>query len=111
LRKFFGEIPVVEIYSATEGVFGQQLDDLPYISPNYDKYLFEVETRQGTKMLHELRRGEWGKLIVSSCMFPRYDIGDLVEAAGKNYFRVFGRNKLLARVEHRLYRLFFGWAT
>jgi hypothetical protein len=111
LRKFFGEIPVVEIYSATEGVFGQQLDDLPYISPNYDKYLFEVETRQGTKMLHELRRGEWGKLIVSSCMFPRYDIGDLVEAAGKNYFRVFGRNKLLTRVEHRLYRLFFGWAT
>jgi hypothetical protein len=111
LRKFFGEIPVVEIYSATEGVFGQQLDDLPYISPNYDKYLFEVETRQGTKMLHELRRGEWGKLIVSSCMFPRYDIGDLVEAAGKNYFRVFGRNKFLTRGEHRLYRLFFGWAT
>jgi hypothetical protein len=111
LRKSFGEIPVVEIYSATEGVFGQQLDDLPYISPNYDKYLFEVQTGQGTKMLHELKRGEWGKLIVSSCMFPRYDIGDLIEAAGKNYFRVFGRNKLLARLEHRLYRLFFGWAT
>ena len=111
LRKFFGEIPVVEIYSATEGVFGQQLDDLPYISPNYDKYLFEVETRQGIKMLHELKRGEWGKLIVSSCMFPRYDIGDLIEAAGKNYFRVFGRNKLLMRAEHRLHRLFLGWAT
>ncbi len=111
LRKFFGEIPVVEIYSATEGVFGQQLDDLPYISPNYDKYLFEVETRQGTKMLHELKRGEWGKLIISSCMFPRYDIGDLIEAAGKNYFRVFGRNKLLIRLEHRLYRFFLTWAT
>ena len=111
LRRFFGKIPVVEIYSATEGVFGQQLDDLPYISPNYDKYLFEVETRQGTKMLHELRRGEWGKLIVSSCMFPRYDIGDLIEAAGKNYFRVFGRNKLLTRLEHRLYGFFVTWAT
>jgi len=111
LRNFFGEVPVVEIYSATEGVFGQQLDDLPYISPNYDKYLFEVETRQGTKMLHELRRGEWGKLIISSCMFPRYDIGDLIEAAGKNYFRVFGRNKLLIRLEHRLYRFFLTWAT
>ena len=111
LRKFFGEIPVVEIYSATEGVFGQQLDDLPYISPNYDKYLFEVETRQGTKMLHELRRGEWGKLVISSCMFPRYYIGDLIEAAGKNYFRVFGRDKLLTRLEHRLYRFFLAWAT
>jgi len=111
LRVFFGQVPVVEIYSATEGVFGQQLDDLPYISPNYDTYFFEVETARGVKMLHELKRGEWGKLIVSSCMFPRYDIGDLIEAAGKNYFRVLGRNQLLTLMEHRLYRLFFGWIT
>jgi len=109
LREFFGQVPVVEIYSATEGVFGQQLDDLPYISPNYDKYFFEVKTVKGIKMLHELKRGEWGKLIASSCLFPRYDMGDLIEAAGKNYFRVFGRNQLLTRIEHRLYRLLFGW--
>jgi hypothetical protein len=108
LRELYGNVPVVEVYSATEGVFGQQLDDLPYISPNYDTYFFEVETANGVKMLHELERGEWGKLIVSSCMFPRYDIGDLIEAAGKNYFRVFGRDKLLTRLEHRLYRMFFG---
>jgi hypothetical protein len=109
LRKYFGDVPVVEIYSATEGVFAQQLDDLPYVTPNYDKYFFEVETGRGTKMLHELKRGEWGKLIVSSCMFPRYDIGDLIEAAGKNYFRVIGRNKFLTLLEHRLYRLFLKW--
>ena len=109
LRRYFGEVPVVEIYSATEGVFAQQLDDLPYVTPNYDKYFFEVETGHGMKMLHELKRGDWGKLIISSCMFPRYDIGDLIEAAGKNYFRVVGRNKLLTLLEHRLYRLFFGW--
>jgi len=108
LRKYFGEVPIVEIYSATEGVFAQQLDDLPYLSPNYDKYLFEVETGSGTKMLYELKRGEWGKLVISSCMFPRYDIGDMVEAMGKNYFRVFGRRTLLTLLEHRLYRLFFG---
>jgi hypothetical protein len=109
LRKYFGEVPVIEIYSATEGVFAQQIDDLPYVTPNYDKYLFEVETGHGTKMLHELKRGEWGKLIVSSCLFPRYDIGDLIEAAGKNYFRVIGRNKTWTLLEHRLYRLLFGW--
>jgi phenylacetate-coenzyme A ligase PaaK-like adenylate-forming protein len=109
LKESFGQVPVVEIYSATEGVFGQQLDDLPYISPNYDKYFFEVETAKGMEMLHELKRGEWGRLIVSSCMFPRYDIGDLVEAAGKNYFRIVGRNRLLTSIEHRLYRLFLGW--
>jgi phenylacetate-coenzyme A ligase PaaK-like adenylate-forming protein len=110
LRKYFGQTSVIEIYSATEGVFAQQLDDLPYVTPNYDTYFFEVETSQGTRMLHELRRGEWGRLIVSSCMFPRYDIGDIIEAAGKNYFRVVGRNKPMTILEHRLYRLFFRWS-
>jgi len=109
LRKYFGQVPVVEIYSATEGVFAQQIDDLPYVTPNYDKYFFEVETNRGIRMLPELKRGEWGKLIISSCMFPRYDIGDMIEAAGKNYFRVFGRRKALTLLEHRLYRLFFRW--
>lgn len=109
LRRYFGDVPIVEMYTATEGVFGQQLDDLPYITPNYDAYFFEVATGKGVKMLHELNRGEWGRLIVSSCMFPRYDIGDLVEAAGKNYFRIFGRNNTLTLLEHRLYRAFVGW--
>ncbi|MEM2082091.1 MAG: GH3 auxin-responsive promoter family protein [Candidatus Bathyarchaeia archaeon] len=109
LRKFYGAVPVVEMYTATEGVFAQQLDDLPYVTPNYDAYFFEVETGRGVKLLHELKRGEWGKLIISSCMFPRYDIGDMIEAAGKNYYRVFGRRNTLTLLEHRLYRLFFGW--
>ena len=109
LRKYFGEVPIVEMYSATEGVFAQQLDDLPYVTPNYDKYYFEVETSKVSKMLHELKRGEWGRLIISSCLFPRYDIGDMIEAMGKNYFRVFGRAKTLTVLEHRLHRLLFRW--
>jgi hypothetical protein len=108
LRKYFGEVPVVEMYSATEGAFAQQLDDLPYVSPNYDVYYFEVETGSGVKMLYELKRGEWGRLLISSCLFPRYDIGDMIEAMGKNYFRVFGRAKTLTILEHKLYRLLFG---
>src|SRR3990170_3711970 len=109
LRKYFGPVPIVEMYTATEGVFAQQLDELPYVTPNYDAYLFEVLTPKGAKMLHELNRGEWGRLIISSCMFPRYDIGDMIEAAGKNYFRVFGRRTALTLLEHRLHRLFLGW--
>lgn len=109
LKKYYGDVPIIEMYTATEGVFGQQLDDLPYITPNYDAYLFEVATGKGVKLLHELKRGEWGRLIVSSCMLPRYDMGDLIEAAGKNYFRVFGRNTALTVLEHRLYRAFLGW--
>jgi len=108
-RKYYGDVSTVEMYSATEGVFAQQLDDLPYVSPNYDTYLLEVETGRGTRMLHELRRGEWGRLIVSTCMFPRYDIGDMIEAMGKNYFRVFGRARFAHVLEHRLYRLLFRW--
>jgi hypothetical protein len=111
LKKYFGQVPVVEIYSATEGVFAQQLDELPYVTPNYDTYFFEVETGKGTKMLHELNRGEWGRLVVSSCILPRYRIGDMVESAGKNYFRLFGRDKTSTLLEHRLYRLFFGRFT
>ncbi len=108
LQKYFGEAPIVEMYSATEGVFGQQLDDLPYISMNYDSYFFEVATGKGVKLLCDLKRGEWGRLIISSCMFPRYDIGDMVESAGGNYFRIFGRANASTILEHRLYRTFLG---
>ncbi len=109
LQKYFGKAPIVEMYTATEGVFGQQYDDLPYITPNYDAYFFEVDTGKEVKMLHDLNRGEWGRLIVSSCMLPRYDIGDMVEAAGKDHFRIFGRRNFQTLLEHRLYRFFLGW--
>jgi len=110
LRRLYGDCPVVEMYTATEGAFGQQVDTLPYWVPNYDLYYFEVRTRRGVKMLNELRRGEWGRLIVSTPLFPRYEMGDLVEAMGKNYFRVFGRDRPLTVLEHVLYRAAFGWA-
>jgi hypothetical protein len=103
LRHYFGAMPVVEMYSATEGVFAQQLDELPYVCPNYDCYFFEVKTRGGFKMLHEMKRGEWGRVIVSTPLFPRYDIGDFVEAEGKGYFRVIGRASLTVAAEHLLF--------
>ena len=111
LRKYFGDVPVVEMYTATEGVLAQQFDELPYVTPNYDSYFFEVLTGKGPRFLHELKRGEWGRLIISSCLFPRYDIGDMIEAAGNNHFRVFGRRTTLTLLEHRLYRSFTRWLT
>lgn len=109
LQKMYGDVSVVEMYTATEGAFGQQMDDYPYWRPNYDLYFFEVETGKGVKMLHELKRGEWGRLIISTPILPRYKIGDLVECMGKDYFRVFGRDKPRTVLEHRLYRMVFGW--
>ena len=108
LRHHFGEVPVVEMYTATEGVFAQQLDDLPYVCPNYDCYLFEVRTRHGVKMLHEMKRGEWGSMVVSTPLFPRYEIGDLIEAQGKGYFRVIGRAKPSVALEHMVFNLLTG---
>jgi len=108
LRKYFGSIPIIEMYSATEGVFAQQLDQQPYVTPNYDAYFFEVQTGKGMKMLHELKRGEWGRLIVSTCILPRYAIGDLLESASNNYFSVIGRDKTSTLIEHTLYRILFG---
>jgi hypothetical protein len=110
LRAMYGQVPVVEMYTATEGAFAQQRDDLPYVSPNYDAYLFEVETGSGLKMLHEMGRGEWGRIIISTAMLPRYRQGDLIEAMGKNYFRVFGRDKRGVVLEHRLWQMLIGWA-
>ena len=109
LKKYFGDVPLVEMYTATEGVFAQQIDDLPYVTPNYDTYFFEVATDRCVKLLCDLKRGEWGRLIVSSCMFPRYDIGDMVESAGGNYYRIFGRRNTQTLLEHRLYRALLGW--
>ena len=105
LRYHYGPCPVVEMYTATEGVFAQQLDDHPYVCPNYDGYLFEVATRGGMKMLHELKPFEWGRMVVSTQTLPRYAIGDMVESLGKGYFRVFGRDTALTRAEHLLFRL------
>lgn len=110
LKHQYGDrAPVVEMYTATEGVFAQQLDERPYVSPNYDAFLFEVETSRGrVKLLHEMEPYEWGRLIVSGPVFPRYLIGDLVEAVGKNCFRVIGRDKPATRLEHVVFQLLVG---
>ncbi len=111
LKALYGESSIVEIYSATEGVFAQQKDELPYVVPNYDTYLFEVRVGRKVKMLDKMRRGEWGSIIISSCLFPRYEIGDLIECMGSGYYRVFGRKKLAPLLEHWGYRALTRWFT
>jgi hypothetical protein len=74
-------------------MFGQQRDEKRGWVPNYDLFFFEVETRSGTKMLHEMRPGEMGSLIVSTPILPRYKIGDLIRAFRPPYFRCIGRER------------------
>ncbi len=102
LCALYGPVIIREIYGTTEGMFGQQRDDRRAWVPNYDLFFFEVETRAGVKMLHEMHPGEMGSLVVSTTALPRYRIGDLVRAFQPPYFRCVGRD--------RWYTVFqYGW--
>jgi len=93
LRALYGPITIREIYGTTEGIFGQQRDESRAWVPNYDQYFFEVQTRSGIKMLHEMSPGEMGSLVVSTPVLPRYRIGDVILAFRPPYFRCIGREK------------------
>jgi len=91
LNALYGRAAIREIYGATEGMFGQQRDEKRAWVPNYDLFFFEVATRSGVKMLHEMKPGEMGGLVVSTPILPRYRIGDLIRAFKPPYFRCIGR--------------------
>lgn len=102
LHTFYGNAAIREIYGATEGMFGQQKDEKRAWVPNYDLFFFEVQTRNGIKMLHEMKPGELGSLVVSTPILARYKIGDLILAFQPPYFRCIGR-------EHWLMQLKYAW--
>jgi len=110
LRAMYGDVAIAEIYGATEGMFGQQMDERRAWVPNYDLFFFEVQTKRGLLMLHEMRPGERGSLVVSTPILPRYKIGDLIMAFGAPYFRCIGRDQPLTLLRYhwdRLVRLDF----
>jgi len=93
LTALYGPVAIREIYGTTEGMFGQQRDGQRGWVPNYDLFFFEVRTRRGLKMLHELRPGEMGSLVVSTPILARYEIGDIILALKPPYFRCIGRRQ------------------
>jgi hypothetical protein len=103
LRALYGPIDIVEMYIATEGTFAQQRDERRLLVPNLDLYFLEVLMEDGrVKMLHEMRPGEVGSLIVSTPVLPRYQIGDLVRAFDTPYFRCIGREGRFTRLRYWL---------
>ena len=100
LRAMYGDVAIREIYGATEGMFGQQRDTLRAWVPNYDLFFFEIQVGQQIKMLHEMKSGEIGSLIVSTPVLPRYKIGDLIRAYRAPYFRCIGREKWWVPLYH-----------
>jgi len=103
LRALYGPVDVVEMYIATEGTFAQQRDERCLLVPNFDLYVFEVQVGSGqVKMLHEMRPSEYGSLIVSTPVLPRYRIGDLIRAFDPPYFRCIGRQGRWTRLRYWL---------
>ena len=100
LRALYGPVVIREIYGATEGMFGQQRDECRAWVPNYDLFFFEVQNRSGIKLLHEMRPGEMGSLIVSTPILARYKIGDLIRAFRAPYFRCIGRDRWWTPLEY-----------
>jgi hypothetical protein len=93
LTAMYGPAAIREIYGATECMFGQQLDGRRAWVPNYDLFFFEVLTRSGIKMLHEMKPGETGSMVVSTPILARYRIGDIILALKPPYFRCIGRER------------------
>jgi len=93
LTAMYGPVAIREIYGTTEGMFGQQRDETRAWVPNYDLFFFEVQTGSGLKMLHEMRPGEQGSLVVTTPILVRYKIGDRILAFQPPYFRCIGRDQ------------------
>ena len=55
LNALYGRAAIREIYGATEGMFGQQLDKNRAWSPNYDLFLFEIKIGDTVKPLHAMQ--------------------------------------------------------
>jgi hypothetical protein len=100
LKALYGNPKIREIYGATEGMFGQQMDEKRAWVPNYDIFFLEVATRSGIKMLHEMKPGEMGSLIASTPVLPRYRIGDVILAIKPPYYRCIGREKWWAPLRY-----------
>ena len=89
----YGPVVIREIYGTTEGIFGQQRDERRAWVPNYDLFFFEVETSRGMVMLHDMRPGQRGSLVVSTPVLARYKIGDVILALRSPYYRCIGRDR------------------
>jgi hypothetical protein len=100
LTSMYGPVVIREIYGATEGMFGQQRDGNRAWVPNYDLFFLEVDTGSEVKMLHEMKPGESGELVVSTPILPRYKIGDVILAFKAPYFRCIGRSGFMTRLRY-----------
>jgi hypothetical protein len=105
-RDLFGDTPTREAYGATEGQFGQQVEENGGLLLNWDKYLFEFirfsedNGARGTEnrlIVSELKVGDVYEVLVTTPFgLYSYRIGDLLRLDKMNpyTFAVVGRTKM-----------------
>jgi hypothetical protein len=103
LRALYGDCTILECYEGSSGFFAQQIDESPFMVPNYDLYFFEVLVNGSPKPLYRMQPGEMGSLIVSSYVLPRFKIGDMIRCMGENRFIVIGREKTLGQFKYNMF--------
>jgi len=107
LKAYGDQAAIIELYGATEALVAMQIDEQPYITPFYNLYFLEIITEKEVKMLHELKEGELGTLIISTPILSRYNLGDLIECIEeRRYFKVHGRSRFRTRLRVKTERLF-----
>jgi hypothetical protein len=95
-----------EFYCAAEGIFAWQEEGQSELSWNSSTCFFELEIAKIIKPLSRTVPGESGSLIVSSEVFPRYQIGDFVLCHPNGQLQVLGKDGRTTRFGYYLHHLF-----
>jgi hypothetical protein len=103
LRQLFGDCTILETFESGEGSFAQQIDESPYLVPNYDLYFFESQSNGIVKPLYMMQAGESGHLIVSSSVLPRLRVGVQLRCMAPNKFVVVGSTKGLGKLKYDMF--------
>lgn len=106
LNRLGPAIAIREFYCAAEGIFAWQEEGQSELSWNSSTCFFELEIAKIIKPLSRTVPGESGSLIVSSEVFPRYQIGDFVLCHPNGQLQVLGKDGRTTRFGYYLHHLF-----
>lgn len=80
------KVEVREFYSSPLGILGVQTGDKPGIILSNEAF-FEWRTRREIKLASEAKRGEYGKLIVTTRQVPRFALPETFQYLGDGLFK------------------------
>ncbi|MCR4429367.1 MAG: hypothetical protein NUV68_08560, partial [Caldiserica bacterium] len=85
-KGIFPKVEVREFYSSPLGILGVQLGEKPGINL-VDTAFFEWKTRKEIKLPSQAKKGEYGKLVVSTRQVPRFALPETFLSLGNGVFK------------------------